>query len=97
MPPRVAGVSPSVRQSSPSAIVRAASTNGAATNFTRACTACGAKGWLADDGDSEPGRGRTSGACDHAALKTYVRVGTVRLDDCNAHDAVTIVDDASTH
>ena len=63
----------------------------------RACTACGAKGWLADDGDSAPGRGRACGAGDQTALKTYVRVGTVRLDYCNACDAVTMVDEALTH
>ena len=52
---------------------------------------------LADDGDSAPGRGRTCGACDHAALKTYVRVGSVRLDYCAECDAVTIVADAFMH
>ena len=44
-----------------------------------------------------PGRRRTCGACDHTALETYARLGTVRLDYCIACDAVTIVDDASTH
>ena len=63
----------------------------------RACTACGAKGWLADDSDGAPGRGRICGTCDRAALKTYARVGTVRLDYCNACDSVTMIDDSSTH
>ena len=70
--------------------------NGASTDFARACTNCGAKGWLADDGDGAPRHGRTCGACDHAALKTYARVGTVRLDYCNACDSVTIIDDSPT-
>ncbi len=69
--------------------------NGASTDFARACTACGAKGWLADDGDGAPGRGRTCGSCDHAAVKTYARIGTVRLDYCNACDAVTMIDESS--
>ena len=67
--------------------------NGTSTDWARACTACGAKGWLADDGDSAPGRGRTCGTCDAAALKTYARIGTVRLDYCNACDSVTMIDE----
>jgi hypothetical protein len=66
------------------------------TDWARACTACGAKGWLADDADRSPGRGRICGACDHTALKTYARVGTVRLDYCNACDSVTMVDESAT-
>ena len=34
---------------------------------------------------------------DHFPLKTYARVGTVRLDYCNACDSVTMVDDSSTN
>ena len=68
--------------------------NGVSTDWARACTACGARGWLADDGDSAPGRGRICGSCDQAALKTYVRVGAVRLDYCNACDSVTMIDES---
>ena len=69
--------------------------NGASLDFARVCTACGAKGWLADDGDSAPGQGRPCGSCELAAVKTYARIGTVRLDYCNACDAVTMIDESS--
>ena len=66
----------------------------ASPDRARACTACGAKGWFVDDADGAPGRGRTCGACDRTGLKTYARVGTVRLDYCNGCDAVTMVDES---
>jgi hypothetical protein len=66
--------------------------NGTSTDRARACTTCGAKGWLADDDDGAPGRGRICGTCDVAALKTYARIGTVRLDYCGACDSVTMID-----
>jgi hypothetical protein len=69
--------------------------NGTSTDWARVCTACGAKGWHADDGDNAPGVGRRCGNCDHAALKAYAHIGTVRLDYCNACDAVTMIDESS--
>ena len=52
------------------------------------------KGRLVDDGDSAPGRWTPCGTCDHAALKTYARIGAVRLDYCNACDSVTMIEES---
>ena len=68
--------------------------NSVSKDWARACTSCGAKGWLVDDGDSAPGRGRLCGTCDHVALKTYARIGAVRLDYCNACDSVTMIEES---
>lgn len=62
-------------------------------NGARSCTACGAKGWLGDDTDIPPGHARTCGSCNAAALRTYARLGNVRLDYCDECAAVTVLDE----
>ena len=59
-----------------------------------ACTSCGAKGWLADDGDHRPDVDVSAAPVTTPRSRRTPALARCRLDYCNACDSVTMIDES---